>query len=267
MDKRQPDNGLLKALQLTALLPAKSDTMNDVHFWRYLDSGPATAAENMKIDEELLEQARKPGALPLLRFYAWDPPAVSLGRFQRADEAVLADACAKQGFDIVRRITGGRAVLHNRELTYSVIAPDKNPLFPPGVIGTYKVIAAGLLAGFRNLGIPAEMVTRSGRHAVLVEKNTRDAACFSSPSWYEIVVAGRKIAGSAQRRVAGAFLQHGSILINHDPALESLVIPGGPGADRVTSIERELGRPVQLDDVKQAFLRGFGSALTVNFKR
>lgn len=239
--------------------------MSTMNIWRYIDSGPGTASENMRIDEDLLEQARQPGAVPVLRFYTWEPPAVSLGRFQRLDSAVHADACAKRGFDIVRRITGGRAVLHNRELTYSVISADRNPLFPPDVIGTYKVIAAGLLAGFRNLGIPAEMVTRSGRHAGLVEKNARDAACFSSPSWYEIVVAGRKIAGSAQRRAAGAFLQHGSLLISHDPALEAEVIPGGSGSDRVTSVEQELGRQVSYEEVKRAFREGFAAALGITF--
>jgi len=240
--------------------------MNSSNVWRYIDCGPGRAAENMRIDEDLLAQARMPGALPALRFYAWDPPAVSIGRFQRPDAAVHADACAKRGFDIVRRITGGRAVLHYRELTYSVTAPDRYPLFPPEVIGAYKVIAAGLLAGFQNLGIPAEMVTRSGRHAAMVEKNGREAACFSSPSWYEIVGAGKKIAGSAQRRVSGAFLQHGSILIDYDPLLEAEVIPGGSGPGRVTSIEQELGRKVSIDEVKQAFRAGFAHALGILFR-
>ncbi len=110
------------------------------------------------------------------------------------------------------------------------------PLFPTNVHGTYKIIAAGLLQGLRNLGIPAEMVSRSSRHAVLVKKDTKDPACFSSPSWYEILVHDRKIIGSAQRRLSGAFLQHGSILIGYDPALEAEVIPGGGSGDVVTSI-------------------------------
>lgn len=240
--------------------------MNSKQTWRFIDSGPGRAAENMNLDEDLLLQALMPGALPVLRLYTWDPPAVSLGRFQRQDVAVNTDACSKRGFDIVRRITGGRAVLHNRELTYSIVSPDKYALFPPGVVGTYKVIAVGLLAGFRNLGIPAELVTRTGRHAWLVDKNSRDAACFASPSWYEIVVQGKKIAGSAQRRVTSAFLQHGSILISHDPALEAEVIPGGSPAERVTSIERELGRQVTLDEVKPAFRDGFADALGISFR-
>lgn len=234
--------------------------------WRFIDSGPATAAENMRIDEELLEQARKPGALPVLRLYTWDPPAVSLGRFQRSGTAVNAEACADRGIDIVRRITGGRAVLHNRELTYSIAAPDGDPLFPPDVLGTYRVIARGLLAGLQNLGIPAELVTRTSGHAGLVKKTDRDPSCFSSPSWYEIVARGRKIAGSAQRRVPGAFLQHGSVLIRRDGALEAEVIPGGTADTGVTTIEQELGRPVAPGEVKQAMRDGFGSALGIRFQ-
>src|SRR5512145_3061472 len=132
--------------------------------WRFLDSGPASGARNMAIDEGLLAEAAAGKAPPLLRLYTWSPPAVSLGRFQDAAGSVNAGACRERGIDIVRRITGGRAVLHDQELTYSVIAPADG-LFPDDVLGTYKMIAAALLAGLRNLGIAAEMVSRSGRHA------------------------------------------------------------------------------------------------------
>jgi lipoate-protein ligase A len=233
--------------------------------WRLLDSGPNLGAYNMAVDEELLARAQAGEAVPVLRFYGWDPPAVSLGRFQDIKSAVNAEACRRHGFDIVRRITGGRAVLHRRELTYSIAARVDDPLFPSTVLGTYKVIATGLLAGLRNLGLPAEMVSRGGRHAALVEKKPKDPACFSSPSWYEILVNNKKIVGSAQRRMRGAFLQHGSILIDHDPRLESEVIPGGCGGDVVTCIKRELGRDVPLEEIKQAFLRGFQTALGVDF--
>ena len=233
--------------------------------WNYIDSGPNLGVYNMALDEELLARAQAGEHRPVLRFYAWQPPTVSLGRFQKLDAAVNAEACKRLGFDIVRRITGGRAVLHDKELTYSIIARTDNPLFPGTVLGTYKVIAAGLLAGLRNLGIPAEIVSRGGRHADQVQKNAKDAACFSSPSWYEILVHGRKIIGSAQRRVSGAFLQHGSILMDYDPELEAEVIPGGCTGDVVTCIKRELGREVPLDEVRQAFVQGFREALGIEF--
>jgi len=169
--------------------------------WRLLDSGPNFGAYNMAVDEELLARAQAGETTPTLRLYTWNPPAVSIGRFQKIGTAVDVEACRRRGIDIVRRITGGRAVLHHQELTYSIIARTDDPLFPTNVHGTYKIIAAGLLQGLRDLGIPAEMVSRSSRHAVLVKKDSKDPACFSSPSWYEILVRNRKIIGSAQRRL------------------------------------------------------------------
>jgi lipoate-protein ligase A len=233
--------------------------------WRLLDSGPNIGAYNMAVDEELLARAQAGETTPTLRLYTWHPPAVSIGRFQKIGTAVDVEACRQQGIDIVRRVTGGRAVLHHNELTYSIVARTDDPLFPTNVHGTYKVIAAGLLKGLRNLGIPAEMVSRSSRYAALVKKDSKDPACFSSPSWYEILVHNRKLIGSAQRRLSGAFLQHGSILTDYDPALEAGVIRCGGSGDVVTSINRELGRAVSLTEVKQAFIKGFSEALGIVF--
>jgi lipoyl(octanoyl) transferase len=234
--------------------------------WAFLDTGPEAASYNMALDEELLARAQAGDKTPVLRLYSWAPPAVSVGRFQKMENAVNIDACRRLGFDVVRRITGGRAVFHYRELTYSIIARSDGPLFPSDVLGTYKVIAAGLLAGLKNLGIDAELVSRVNRRASPAERKDRNPACFAAPSWYEIVVDGKKIAGSAQRRLAGAFLQHGSILIDRDPALEAEVLPGGgPGAG-ATSIVRELGADVSAEDVKSAFKTGFAQALGLSFR-
>jgi len=233
--------------------------------WTFVDSGRHLGAYNMAVDEELLAQAQVGRKMPVLRFYGWDPPAVSIGRFQKIGTAVDAEACKRLGYDIVRRITGGRAVLHNNELTYSVTAPIDDPLFPPNVLGTYKVIATGLVAGLRNLGVNAEMVSRTGQHASLVNKHDRDPSCFSSPSWYEIVVNGKKIIGSAQRRLSGAFLQHGSILISYDPALEAVVIPGSGRGGGATCLNEILGKSVPIEEIKNAFRNGFSQALDMEF--
>ncbi len=233
--------------------------------WQYIDSGENLAVYNMAVDEELLARAQAGERTPVLRLYTWNPPAVSLGRFQKIEEAVDVDACRKHGFDIVRRITGGRAVLHRDELTYSVVGRTDNPLFPPSVHGTYKIIAAGLLAGLRNIAIPAEIVSRGGRYAQLVKKKDANPACFSSPSWFEIVVNGKKIIGSAQRRLSGAFLQHGSILISFNQELEAEVIRGPVNSGCITSIGQELGRTPALGAIKNAILTGFKSALGVTF--
>lgn len=234
--------------------------------WHFLDTGAHIGAYNMAVDQKLLARAQSGETIPSLRFYAWNPPAVSLGRFQKIETAVNAEACKHRSIDIVRRITGGRAVLHHQELTYSIVARLDNPLFPSDVLGAYKIIATGLLAGLRNLGIPAEMVSRGGRHTALVKKEGKDPACFSSLSWYEIVAGGRKIVGSAQRRLSHAFLQHGSILLDYDANLESEVIPGGCAGDVVTCIRRECGREVPIDEAKKAFRKGFAEALGIEFE-
>jgi lipoate-protein ligase A len=232
--------------------------------WRLVEDAPQSGADNMAIDERLLRDAANGEAVPTLRFYTWDPPAVSLGRFQDEGTAVDARACRVLGIDVVRRITGGRAVLHHRELTYSIVSRTDHSIFPNDLLGTYKVIAEGLLAGLGNLGIKAEMVSRSCKHVERIRKKTGEPACFASPSWYEILVGGKKIIGSAQRRVPGAFLQHGSILIDRDPSLEASVIPGGSG-ENVTSIREVLGRSVADAEVHAAFVQGFSDALRIGF--
>ncbi|HUK99740.1 MAG TPA: lipoate--protein ligase family protein [Nitrospirota bacterium] len=220
----------------------------------------------MAVDEGLLVQAQTSWTLPVLRVYEWNPPAVSLGRFQKREIAVNTDHCKRLGIDIVRRITGGRAVLHHRELTYSIVVRSNNPLFPTDILGTYKVIATCLIAGLNNLGISAAMVSRGGAHAMLVKQQLKDSACFSSPSWYEIMVNGRKIIGSAQRRLSRAFLQHGSILMDYDHRLAAEVISGECSADAVTSITRESGISLPVEEVKRAFIRGFAETLNIQFQ-
>jgi lipoyl(octanoyl) transferase len=233
--------------------------------WKLLDTGSNTGVYNMAVDERLLAQAQAGRTLPVLRVYGWNPPAVSLGRFQKMEAAVNTEHCKRLGIDIVRRITGGRAVLHCQELTYSIIVRSDNHFFPADILGTYKAIATCLIAGLKNIGISAEMVARGGAHAMLVKKNGKESACFSSPSWYEIVVNRRKIIGSAQRRLSNAFLQHGSILMDHDHRLEAEVISGGCTGDAVTSINRECGINVSIEDVKIAFIRGFSETLHIQF--
>ena len=239
--------------------------LNMMRSWRFLDSGPATGAVNMALDERLLAAASRGPAAPVLRFYTWEPAAVSLGRFQSEERSCIREECERRGIDIVRRITGGRSVLHDQELTYSIIARADDPQFPNDILGTYKVIAQGLLAGLRGLGVDAELVQRSGRHAEKVRPYARDPACFSSPSWFELMARGRKIAGSAQRRTSGAFLQHGSVLIGYDPDLEAAVIPGGGRSAAVTCIRSELGRLVSVEEVKRAFLGGFAESFGIVF--
>ena len=185
-----------------------------MHSWRYLPYAVATGAENMAIDEAIqtiMSASAEPE--PVLRFYGWNPATLSLGYAQSYDKEVDEEACKAEGIDIVRRPTGGRAVLHQYELTYSVIAPERNPLVAGTITESYLKISRALVQGFQSLGIPAELSTGG------VGKVTTTAACFDAPSWYELVVDGRKLVGSAQVRKEGMLLQHGSILLRFDADL------------------------------------------------
>lgn len=229
--------------------------------WRRLETGFAPGAWNMAVDEALMETVGRGESPPTLRFYGWDPPALSLGYFQDREQEVDLEGCAAQGFDCVRRPTGGRAVLHAEEVTYAVVVPEGHPRFQGSVQETYRAISKGLAAGLRRLGVPAEMAPAE-RGA-----GERSAACFDSPSFYELVVEGRKLVGSAQVRRHGALLQHGSILLRFDPdqLLRCLSGPSGPARERlrrallsrVASLEGVLGRAPGFAEVTGAVAAGF----------
>jgi lipoate-protein ligase A len=177
--------------------------------WRFLNSGPADGATNMAVDEAVLDGVREGSSPPTLRVYAWDPPTVSIGHSQKASIELDLEACRRKGFGVVRRPTGGRAVLHAGELTYSVIGPSGVPPLGGSIAESYRAIAGGLLLGLKALGIRAELAP------VSTASRTRGEVappCFVSAGRFEVVVAGRKLIGSAQRRVGAAVLQHGSLL-------------------------------------------------------
>ncbi|MBD3164292.1 octanoyltransferase [Candidatus Woesearchaeota archaeon] len=169
--------------------------------FRLIDTGFNDAFQNMAVDEALLSSE-----LPVLRFYRWKPAALSIGYFQHIGQ-INKQFCRNNSIDIVRRITGGNAVLHNNELTYSFIIDEKE--MPKGVTESYKKIAQGLLNGLRNLGLDAAMNKD-------IAHGEKSMLCFSEPSWYEIVVNKKKIIGSAQKRIKGKLLQHGAILVDID---------------------------------------------------
>ena len=165
----------------------------------------------MAVDEALLASVRS-GAPPVLRFYRWEPACLSLGRNQPARGRYDLGAIRARGLDVVRRPTGGRAVLHDRELTYSVVVRD-------GVLGSpraaYAQINRALAAGLRRVGVPAELQGRTGRRAPAPSL----APCFREPAEGEITAGGRKLIGSAQFREGKTILQHGSLLLEGDQAL------------------------------------------------
>lgn len=180
--------------------------MND---WRLLIDPPQNGLENMATDEAILESCNQRLSQPTLRLYEWSEPTLSIGCFQKADNAIKY--CLEAGIPYVRRITGGRAVLHSDEITYSIICGSGEPLFEEGVSGAYRIISRCLLTALREVEINADMHTSRA-----IEYGFEKTSCFHSPSRYEIIVDNKKLVGSAQRRFKRAFIQHGSILFGVD---------------------------------------------------
>jgi lipoyl(octanoyl) transferase len=211
--------------------------------WRLFLTGPATGSENMALDEALMSRARTTGEW-VLRVYSWSPPTLSLGRNQNARLAYDPTTLAAAGVAVVRRPTGGRAVLHDREVTYSVTAPAARA----GVLQeSYNRINRLLLDGLRSLGVAADIaqVARAPKPDL--------SPCFEQLSPGELMAAGRKLAGSAQWRDDGALLQHGSILVDGDQATVSdlLRAPTRPPAPPAT-LRTLLGREPTVCEVASA---------------
>jgi len=184
--------------------------------WRLLLDPPATGAWNMAVDEVLLDGVAAGNAPPTLRFYEWAPPCLSLGYFQ-AFEVVDVAGCHRLGVDIVRRPTGGRAILHDHELTYSVALPLSLLGDDGGVLPSYHRLSLALERGLKQLGVPVVLAPESAAQRA----PDHGPACFDRPSAHEILLGGRKLVGSAQVRRATAILQHGSILI--EPRIDRML--------------------------------------------
>ncbi|MDQ1909719.1 biotin/lipoate A/B protein ligase family protein [Paenibacillus sp. GD4] len=249
--------------------------------WRLVDSGACSPAYNMALDEAILTAHSEGLVPPTVRFYGWSPASLSIGYFQKAEGEVDLERVEREGLGFVRRPTGGRAVLHDRELTYSIIVAESYPGIPRGVTEAYRVLSEGLLLGFRHLGLDAAMVSLASEEEQRQYASMGSAACFDSPSWYELVVEGRKVAGSAQTRQKGVVLQHGSILLELDVeqlfgllrfpserVMERMKQQFVKKAVAINDILRDLGRPaVELDQVKESFERGLAEGLNVRFER
>jgi lipoate-protein ligase A len=212
-----------------------------------------TAKNNMAIDEALFLNASE---IPILRFYQWAPKAISLGRFQNTDQIDLA-YCEKNNIDIVKRITGGKAVLHDQELTYSFIA--KKSQLPESIPESYAFISQALILGLAKLGITAEM----NPHKI---KDPHNPCCFAQPSLNEIIVNTRKIIGSAQKRINDRIIQHGSILIdcNYQELIDCFKtidknLALNKAKQQITSINQESSQKYTYEQITNAFLNGFST--------
>lgn len=210
--------------------------------WTLLETTRMPAAFNMALDEAVFLSHIDGAAGPTVRLYGWQPPAVSIGYGQNWDRDVNRKACARSGVHVVRRITGGGAVFHDREVTYSLVAPVS--LFSENVTETYRMISEALIAGLGNLGVRAEFAPVN-----------------------DLLAAGAKISGSAQVRRRGTLLQHGTILLGADVARIAEFLPLSEkkqkekqiknAAERVTCLDAVLGREVSFESAVEAMRAGF----------
>jgi lipoate-protein ligase A len=233
--------------------------------WRLLDSGPSRGSRNLALDEAIFRLARQGASPPTVRFYAWSPPAVSVGYFQRWSEQIDPEICRKRGIDVFRRITGGRAVLHRDEITYSVVCAESRALFGAGLQAAYRTIALALAEGLRLLGVQTRLAPPVP--AKSVRGAARNPSCFAASSGHEIDAPGGKLVGSAQKREGADLLQHGSILIaSHGEEFRSLLRNGGASTSRelgMTSLEKLMGRRPSHPELVSALAEGFRRILGV----
>jgi lipoate-protein ligase A len=260
--------------------------------WRLILDGPHDGATNMAVDEAIVTSVVRGTSPPMLRFYAWSPPCLSLGRGQPWAEADRA-ACRAAGVDVVRRPTGGRAILHTDELTYSLALLHDDPRAAGDVLDSYRRLSVGLLDGLQSLGVEAVQVTgpstdpEAGQPQAATEPLDRlrqSPVCFEMASDYEITVGGRKLVGSAQWRSRGGVLQHGSLPLHGDLAriIDYLIFPPPKGHirsgdlraeqrryvhARATTLEEAMGCVLPFAQVAQALADGFARTLNVSFVR
>jgi lipoate-protein ligase A len=234
--------------------------------WRLLDTGTLPAALNMAVDRTLLEAHVGGESPPTLRFYQWRPPAISLGYFQRRHSIDLA-ACRHEGLDVVRRPTGGRAVLHLHDLTYSIIAGVRDGI-PFSLEAAYRFLCKGLLAGFRLLGLETELGRENARAF-------RADICFMRSAVGDIVFQGKKFVGSAQTWSGSSMLQHGSITLQPQSDTWARILTSNDMSReticeelkaKAISLQEILGQNVEIDEVKKALKEGMVQVLQTEFQ-
>ncbi len=185
-----------------------------VNTWRMIDTGAGDAAFNMALDEAIAIHVREEHNLPTLRIYSWNQRSVSIGSFQRSADLCIGH-CRDKGIPVVRRPTGGRAVLHDDELTYSFSVQTKKGLFSHGLLDSYHKISTALVSALLKAGLSPQRIMR-GRQAISEDRCIHSPLCFRSVSYGEIAVNGMKVIGSAQKRWKDGLLQQGSILLSVD---------------------------------------------------
>ncbi len=239
--------------------------------WRLLKHKPGRGVWNMAVDEAILEATVAGKSLPTLRLYDWQPACLSLGQGQPLSDVDL-ERLAANGWDVVRRPTGGRAILHTNELTYAVIGPKDEPRLVGDILTSYKRISGALMAALELIGLPVQ----SSPYSAQQPGAAPDPVCFEVPSNYEITAGGKKLVGSAQARRIEGVLQHGTLPLHGDLSriTQALAYPGeaerAEAAEkllaRATTVETVLGRVVSWEEAAQAFTHAFESTLGLSLQ-
>jgi lipoate-protein ligase A len=242
--------------------------------WRLLISPPSPGAWNMAVDEAILQGMIQPETPPTLRLYAWEPGCLSLGYAQSIQDVDIPSLIS-HGWDIVRRPTGGRAILHIDELTYAVIGPPSEPRLAGGVLESYHCLSQALLSALHRMNIPAQ----SQIDPTQPNTTIKGPVCFEVPSNYEITVNGKKLIGSAQARRKEGVLQHGSLPLLGDLTriLQVLRFPEGNQTSRIeaamrllaraTTVEEALGKTMSWETTAQALVDAFEQELNLSLKQ
>lgn len=240
--------------------------------WYLLDTKHEEAHINMAIDEALLLWHSKNEIPPTLRFYGWKKPSLSIGHFQNVDKTIDLSGLKQHNCQLVRRLTGGSAVLHDDELTYSIIVSEEHPKIPSTVNEAYYELTKGILLGYKYLGVQAQFAMPQ-THL----RKERTAVCFEKPAIYELLADGKKLSGNAQTRQHGVLLQHGSIPLSFDiDMLFDLFKYNSEDIrqrqkkkflHRATSIKELTKKDYTYDDLREAFTKAFKNTLNVKFEK
>jgi len=233
--------------------------------WHIILTGSHDGPTNMAIDEALLLLADKGIIPPTLRFFGWTPATLSLGYFQKAEQVVNLPECQKRGVGVVRRMTGGGALLHDQEVTYSFIWPHGEEAIPANIRGSYYEILTAFKRGLaESLGVETQLARDA-------KTQGREAFCLTRETCYDLLVEGKKLVGSAQRRLEGAALQHGSVLLDLDTEkLAACFKPGGVNAEeieqKVTTLARVLKTKPSFDGTVAELVKGWESHFNVKLQ-
>ncbi len=231
--------------------------------YRFLDTGKNNGAMNMAIDEALLIEQAELKTPPVIRVYQFDPPTLSIGYFQNIKREVNIDYCKKRGFDIVRRPTGGRAVLHDKELTYSITIAHPHKILDMNLLDSFRFLSGGIIEGIKLIGCNAYF-------SRVEDKEINSSSCFAAPTLSDILINGKKVVGSAQMRNSLGLLQHGSILysVSIGDIFNALKIEENKrkeiieeAAQKITSLSDESGRKISFLEVCESFKNGMKKVL------